>query len=560
MKHTKLLLKIMQHLHRKKEIRTESYLLIGVLGLGGILLIGFSIYWAWSTYTNQSVSTLLPQEKTIVFLEVKDSTLPTKLHENKAIAALLNIENITGLFGKEEGNIPEWIKGDKGIALLKGGSKEAHSVFFFRSPGRKQALSSFKTIGLTEEPLQKDKETKQFIYSYPEGQNLFLSFIGPYLFVANNREDLMAIQDTYKGTIPSLNDDKSYQKAFGNLPKNVWARGYINIAALQFKEGQPVNAILKPIQEFATQFSWTIRKHANGFHFNTFLGVNPEFLSLNHKSKTKNIFNFGLSEYLNADQLAFYLGGADLSAEWQNTLETISEMNPAYGIILEGMVRAKVEKIFGNGISLRNDIYPLLEGEYALSLSSRNDETIGVQVLLKHNDRDFVGIKLDKLRKGFGLLAAQFSPKVKVVILPDGTESRELVADPDRLIETKEEYEGYQINCTEVEESTYGFCYTVTDELMIIGNHIGNIKKTLDATKSSDFVLSGYQPFRETLSHLSKVKDEMAFIGFGQLIPLLQKMPFASLAIPYLESLDAVTWVKHYFDDGVSAEGFVLIK
>jgi len=86
------------------------------------------------------------------------------------------------------------------------------------------------------------------------------------------------------------------------------------------------------------------------------------------------------------------------------------------------------------------------------------------------------------------------------------------------------------------------------------------MEETIDVKLSSNFALSQYQPFRNGLGNLSKVADEISFVDLQKTIPFLQKTPYAGFIEPIIKNFDSTTWVKHYFDDGVSAEGYILIK
>jgi len=111
-----------------------------------------------------------------------------------------------------------------------------------------------------------------------------------------------------------------------------------------------------------------------------------------------------------------------------------------------------------------------------------------------------------------------------------------------------------------VVNTSSGFCYTATDELMVIANNRNTAIKTIDLTISPKYVLSQHQPFRQTISNLSKVSDEITFIDIQKSLPLIATKSYGMLAEPFLKEFDAVSWVKHYFDDGVSTEGYILIK
>ena len=202
----------------------------------------------------------------------------------------------------------------------------------------------------------------------------------------------------------------------------------------------------------------------------------------------------------------------------------------------------------------------MFENEYALTFESLPNDQVGIKLILRHDDRQFAEAKLEKLLGGFETLAAQFAPKLKVFALPDGTESRELVADPTRMKEFKETHRSYRVNCLNVTDSYYGFCYAVTDELVIISNHPEPIRETIDLTFDPRFILSQSQSFRQTLSNLSAVSDEITFFNLENFNELLKDSRIGFLTNNLSSAFEALTWIKHYFDDGVSTEGYLLLK
>ena len=134
------------------------------------------------------------------------------------------------------------------------------------------------------------------------------------------------------------------------------------------------------------------------------------------------------------------------------------------------------------------------------------------------------------------------------------------MADPSRLKESSADYEGTKIDCIEITDSPYGFCSAVTEELVIMANHIDSVKETIDLLASVKFALSQSQTFRKTLSNLSAVSDEISFVDIPNTLLLFKAMPVGVLAENLLAPFEAVTWVKHYFNDGVSTEGYLLLK
>lgn len=555
-----LLLKKILHRSKKKTSVLDRLVLI-IISAGFLLMLVFLIYLIWFTLTNRSVTHLLPAEKTVAYFELEDLSLPPRL-DQEAVFNLLGLRaTLDSAFGLDIDSLQSHLaSGRLGLALVKSGGDENRLLMFFRLRNQKKALDFFESIAFEGENLGVEGEKPNQIYSYPQSHHFVFGFIGPYLFISQKSEPLKVIQAVYYGDELSLNSDENYQKSLANLPRQVWGRGYLNVQTLNFGDNYALNQLSNSLKHIINHFALTIRKQYNGLHFNTLLSINPELLALKKGYTDPTRFVYSLADYISSKNLALYIGGANLSDEWQSTLDTISQLNPAYGIILEGIIRAQVNKIFGENISLRNDLYPLFEGEYAVAVENLESGQLGLKLILKNTDRQFAEIKLEKMIDGFQLLAAQFAPKLKIFTLPDGTESRELISDPSRLEEESETYEGYSINCLDVRDSLYGFCYTVTDQLVVMSNNSNSIKETIDLSISPRFVLSQYQPFRQTLSNLSAVSDEITFIDLDKFAPLLKNEKVAVFANSLMENFEAVTWIKHYFNDGVSTEGYLLLK
>ena len=545
----------------KKETTVLDRLILIILTVRVIMMIAFFVYLLWLALTNRSVTYFLPAQKTVAYFELEDLSLPPQLSQDTVLDMVGLKTVLKKTFDLDTEKLQDYLsQGRLGLALVEENGEENKLLLFFRARNKKQVLKFFEEMGLEDEKLAMIGNKGNTIYSYPQSQLFSFSFIGPYLFISKNISTLETVQAVYDGEEKSLDWDEDYKKSLANLPRNAWGQGYLNIQALNFAPENPFNQLIDPLKQITDHLAITVRKQYNGFHFNALLSINPDLLALKKGYTDSTRFAYNLTDYIGSENLAIYIGGANLSDEWQNTLETISQLNPAYGIILEGIVRAQINRIFGDDISLRNDIYPLFEGEYALIFEYLENGQLGVKLILKHTDSDFAEIKLEKLIDGFQVLAAQFAPKLKLFTLPDGTESRELVADPARLKEISETYETYEINCLDVTESSYGFCYTVTDQLVVMGNHPDTIKETIDLNISPRFMLSQYQPFRQSLGNLSKVSDEITFIDLNNTDPILKNTKLNFMINKLSSSFEAITWIKHYFDDGVSTEGYLLLK
>jgi len=549
---------------KKKKTTILDKILFAILAIGLIMMIIFFAYLFWFNITNRSVANYLPSEDTIAYFELEDIALPPKLSKSQ-LFDITGLETLlTKTFGLEITDIQDYIlQGRFGSALVKNDNGTPEPILFFRANNKTEILEHFKNLGLKNEKLTITGNKENIIYSYPRSRHFAFSFIDSYIFIAHNNEVLKQIQSVKHKINPSLNEDDKYLKTLANLPRQSWGRIYIDIQNLEYTSTNTTGQLIIPLKYLLNHLSVAIRKQPDGFHFNSLLSINPELLALKKGFVDNSRFTYGLADFTGSKNIALYVGGANLADEWENTLNTISNMNPAYGIIIEGILRAQISKFFGDNVSLRDDLYPLFKGEYALFLENMSESKgskLGVKVILKHNDMNFIKSKMKKLHKGFSSLAAQYAPKLKVFSLPDGTESRELVADATRLDEINENYKDYEINCVDVTGSSFGFCYSVTDQLVILSNNINSIKETIDLTTSPKFVLSQSQGFRKTLSNLSAVSDEISFVQFDNSNELLKNTKLGLFIKKLTNSFSAVSWIKHYFDDGVSTEGYLLFK
>jgi hypothetical protein len=545
----------------RKPMSIFDKILIALMAGGLLLLVGLFISMAWFTFSNRSVTYLLPAQKTIAVFELEDLTLPPRLKQETVLDLLGLSAMAKATFGLDAQTLQSNLSdGRLGIALLDDGTPQNKPLLFMHVVHRGNALNYLKSLALPDEQLTLSGDAKDPIYSYPKSQTFVFGFVGPYLFVAKEPETIQLIQQVEQQKLPSLESDAKVQQSLSNLPKKSWARGYLNLQALSFGADSRLGQTVAPLKNLLDHFAFTVRKEYNGFHFNTLLSMTPDAIALKKGPVAKAKFAYSLADTLGSKTLAGYIGGSDLSAEWQNTLESLSQLNPTYGIILEGILRAQTNKVFGDGVSLSDDLYPLFEGEYALAFDNLDKGQLGVKLILKSTDRAFADIKLKKLQAGFRNLAAQFSPKVKTVTLPDGTESKEMVADSSRLKESDETYQGADIHCLSVTDSDMGFCTALTDDLIILGNNIASIKETVDLTLTPKFALSQSQSFRQSLSNLSAVSDEISYFDLGNALPLLSQWPATALVSNLLDPFQALTWVKHTFTDGVATEGYLLLK
>lgn len=543
-------------------------ILIVIIGVAFVCLLLFKA--AWETYRNKKIHHILPEAQTTAYLELTDQSVPNAFDRDFLVQLKTLNEAISKKYGIEYEDIKQYTTQDQmGLALIKNSQNQNDMVTFFKSHHQKKLIEYFESLTLETETLTTDKQNGGVIYSYPQSYSFSFAFFGPYLFLSESTEALSTLRSVNAGEIPYLNQRAAFQKSAGHLPRNAWLRSTVDFQQLTFENFPAYQQMLSPLKNLVDHLSIAVRQDTNGFHFNTLLSIEPEnLINEAYQSDESAKFSYQLAQFIPPQSLAAYIGGSNLTEEWQNTLENISHFNPAYGIILEGLLRAQLNKLFGDEVSLRDDVYPLFKGEYAFTVensvenetSEANSSNLSFKLILRHNDIEFTQAKLEKLAEGFRFLGAQFSPKLRTFILPDNTESKELVADQNTVIENSKEYKNSAINCLQVKETNYQFCYAVSDQVAIISNQPQSIKESLDLIDHPELSLLENHNFKRTLNQLSKISDEITFIQFENLNQLLANSKIANFMSKLPNSFDTAGWVKHYFADGVSTEGYVLLK
>ena len=534
-KKVKTLLSNFKKLSRRRRAAQNRHLIFIAIGFLAVGLILGLIYFIWSLYTARDISYFLPEKSTIAYFEVRHLNLPNRLKSQED----LDIDFILKPFKQVKDFdyhqiVDDWSTGRMGVVWLQKDEKPT-PLLFIQYQNKKKAETFFQE------------------------QDIPFRLIETYVFAGGDDDLLNRIQATYDGDLTSLYYSEGYQDSFNRLPNQKWLQGYANIKNIDFDTSTMTGKVIHSLQYIAKGIHFSIQQDPNGFKWNSFLNLDPELMSLQKNSwKLFNpTFRHQLSHYIGYEGLIAYIGGADLTEEWVNTLETLGNLNPVYGILLEGMLRAQFTDLFGAEITLRDDLYPLLEGEYALSLGKNEQGGWMIRLILENEDADFANIKLSKMMTGFQKLADRLTPRIHEVTLPDGTISRELIPDDSNLEKTESDYEGYTISCLEIQDSIYGFCYAVTNDIIILANHKKSIEESLNLYLNSGENLPHYQPFREPLSKLGKVSDEITFIDFKNLSLETDSIPYLKTLLPALES---TAWVKHFEDEGVEMEGYLLIK
>lgn len=533
---------------RKKKASALDRLILILLVFGGVFVIFAALRMSYRKVSSEAISDLLPGNSTIAYVEFSDLR---GLQDEQKTQIFELMSKDFGLDLNEA--MQAFATGKMALAYINEGS-DLNPLLFLETRSEKRATNYFESLRLENEDFLISGANND-VYSFSSGQTFSFKTHDPYVILSTNEEALIDLSQLENG---SLNQEEGFLETIHNLPRRHWLFAYARVKDVELSEDIALKNIIEPLKSAVNHAALSVRKDHQGLHFNTFLNVDGAMLSLEEEEVGEK-FAYRLTDYILDKDLAFYAGGTNLENEWQNTLESISNLNPAYGIILEGLLRAQVDKVFGQNIDLRNDLYPLFEGEYAFGLGKDGDHN-KITLILGHEDKAFAERKLEKMSQGFKFIAAKFAPKISRITLPDGTESVELVPDNTSIQTSTETIEGYEVVCNEVPEKSVGFCYSITDEIILMSSSKESLVQSLKPDKKSNRLLSENPGFRKSLANLSKVNDELSYIHFDELSEVLTSLPSLSVWTPFLSGFDSSTYVKHYFSDGISTEGYILFK
>jgi len=556
----------------------------------------------------EPIESFLPQAETVGFLEFEEGTLPAGLQTSEGQTVIPALQALTHL---PLSKLPaSWWDHPFGVALIQQEDGSNAWVFFAEGPSRRQMMKDLQSTGLENGGLK----TEEPLYTYAQGLNFNFGFSNHHVFITHNPQAIDALKAVELESAPVLLNDALFQKAQSHTSARAWVRGYAQTEKIKLPEYPAFQYAISSMSHVAGQVMLSVREQSGGLQVGTWVNLNEPLKEKQEIGQQGSLEE--MAQYIPYESAALFVAGPNLTQQWQNTLTQLSELNPAYGVVLESLVRAQVQDFFGGSVDLRNDLYPLFEGRYALALG-QGENGFSVGMVVEHNDKGFAEVKLDKLLKGFYALVGKLNPQVKVVDLPDGTQSRELVANSQNADELQEEYAELNLTCLSAQVKDFsnlkaellrGFCYTTTPERFYLATSQALLKQMLDATNNDTLTLGDATEFKQALAQTSNRPDQLTYLNMAHLAPLLAKtapvertevaiaeaveeevaanpaaeeeaelpesesesaeqtMPAQEavetpeatfLLTSFLGQLGQSTWVKHSQSDGVSFEGFV---
>lgn len=565
---------------RKLSHETKRKMKGGLLVLIGIFALSFIGYFLFGKlFRAQNLAELVAAKDTVGIVEVNvdpagsqtkmfsDLLKNHPVYQKENFIKLLNIAFQVD-FSKD---VEPWLGRSAGLALVKqlsgdditsataGGGYEP--VLFIESRDHDLTLSALKSKAMEqakEEVIFSDYKGYR-IYSYNLSQKFHFTFINNYLVIANDGATIQKMIDDMGNNTPRLSDDADYKKVANNLPQGGLVFAYMNMDALftsmasdqkfAAEKGQNFLA-LKPFISVFKSEGLSVFTDKNHFVAQTFTSINKDVVGEAGYLTFSEKYQGDLLRLAN-EELILFAGGHDMTKELKRVEELFKAGTRTGALIFEGLLDAQKEKYFGKDIDLKQDIYPLFEGEYLLTVEN-NFEKPDVSLYLELKDENVDLPKLEKVVTAFIRTSGIFSPKVQDVTLPDGTRGKEIVASPEKVERSDENYNGTNIATLRIGSTGFAISYAHVGGKVAFSTNRGTITKFIDRVEGRLTTnLSTTDSYAKNVQSVLRTADQVYNVKMGAISEILG-LNDNEMVKPYILPFTDFTVTKNFFTDGLS--------
>jgi len=563
----------------QSDVRAKKTLGLTLAAIGAFLLVFVAFYTISRIFRPPSLANFLPSETTVAVVQINinpNNDQVKSFFDALDDYAIYNQNSLTFVFDEFfntdfDVDIQPWIGRQIGVVLLEKENVDGavDNAFFIEVKNQAKALEFMESRGLQSEEdyILSDDYTENKIYRYALSHSFKFTFVAGNLVIAENEEALKSIIDVEAGRVDSLINTNLYQKISQNLP--------INSIIFAYSDFAKVNNILKSNGAFMSEkgrellaFQPFIKLYkALGVSFivengdlaiQTFTALDEEYLAGRDFINFDTKFRANLLKFMQKDVLV-YAGGIDLKKQLQRYSDFFSSGGEVSYLVFEGMLRAQKSKYFGDEITLEDDIYPLLQGEYAVAMTGTADDSafmIMLEMLDPIRDRDNIETIIDSfIHKG-----AMLAPQVFEVELEDGTTVSEIRTVPEEIIRSTEDYHGYEINVLSSSgNGVFTAYYIMLDDIFILSTNKIHLEKSIDLFIDPSSSMQESDIFAEIISPVIRTSDEIIMTDISYLIENFGNS-FPAEILPYFKPFQNIAIGRNYFKDGISSNYYIKIN
>ncbi len=461
-----------------------------------------------------------------------------------------------------ENDIEPWLGRRVGLGLVTGAQPGTlERIYFVESRDHNLTLEFLKNQALksAKEEITSTEYKGYTVYSYTLSNLFKFTFINNYLVLAENGQTLNALLDRISAGEARLTDDGDYRKVSNNLPQGGLISGYVNfqklfddLAANQDfinRKGQAFMAF-KPFLALFKNGGVTVFADKGRFAIQTFTGINKDNLNNAGYITYSERYTGNLLSYASDDPVLIF-GGHDLTKEISRMSEIFQGGTKTSNLIFDGLLQAQKDIYFGKDISMENDIYPLLQGEYLFTVDNSLEQP-QLSLIMEMADKNKDTQLFEKVVSAFQKTSGIFTPHLQDVTLPDGTKGQEIVATPEQVERYDETYSDTNIATLKMGNTGWSVYYAYVGNRVAMSTSKDLLKNIIDRAEGkleAGFTSSNF--YKQTMASLMSTADEVANVKMGAFTEALGLNDNQMLK-PYLLPFANLTFAKNYFSDGIS--------
>ena len=558
---------IKQKLQVVKDVNKKR-LFGGVLALIMILiLISVGILIFKKAFRPTPIAKYLPANKTIMVLEMNMNTqhnqfiktfeLLKKYPEYSYDALVQNLEK-KYVFDYQK-QVKTWLGRQAGIAYImpkeKGSEADINKIYFAEilSPKNLEiALSGDEKVTYSQKVMYKLKDTG------------FVTTVDDYMFFSEKEAAIKNIIDYQTSDTEKLSDNEDYKRIDGNLPLirmgflyvalDKINDGFFNEMPSLSEKGLSLNSIYPLLKLFKSE-GFVLVALDDNFAIESFLTLNAKEVSGGEYITFKQKYNASLADYISNNALAFW-GGQNLEYQVKRIEEMVSGGDKGTITILDNLIEEYAQRYFGEQVSLKENILPLLQNEYALAVEQSGNENIYKLLIELKNPRGDA-LQIQELVNNFAKMGGFIKPKIIEHTLPDGTISREIIADPGEVESKEEIYKDTTIYGLDMGEKNWGVFYAFINNIAVISNSIDGVENVIDIITGDKKSLRSTDLFDFNIKPVLQNSDEISYFNIEKLLPILLG---DKVILEYLKPIESLSSGKNYFNDGVKTIHYLHIK
>ncbi len=507
-------------INKKKKLKIRFTLLFFI----GLILFGLGItgyvlrLFSWIPV---SIDEVLPKNTTFIVeinlkeIEKKQDTLNIQEFTNKLDQFLE--KKFTINFTKD---IQSWIGSDAVFSILDN-DEYLLAIKWNNKKNTQKFLNQFITTG---ETFVEKKFENGNLLTPQFSSDIAFGFYHNWLLISPSQD---AIEKVFTKK-SSLRNNSEYKKIITDIPRKNFIFCFANTESLvknvnfseTFKKYAPLlETITKSLPYFGLSFQYEKDQVTLSIKILSQEGIFKERLI----NKTPNQTMPQLA-YMIPKDILFFINGSDLYAKYLHTKEFLSELDPQFSIIFEGLLQAQSEKIFGKEFQFEQDFLSKMRGQYAFALDFKDQlkPFINFTFITGFGHENQVE-DISQFHDAITLAQTQFSPKIEEVTLPDGTVRKELVSAKPEDIQIKEvEFGTHKFFTNTKKTNNQQFSYGFFDNNLVFSTHTEGLTSIISVIENKNDSLAQNSDFKESVLFEFSPSESYGFLNITKLIPSLQ--------------------------------------